>query len=274
MDKYLFTDGISGVREVHSREELFSLIQSATITEKARVWLFNSNEWIPAAFFLAKNPIPSHKAGNPAGHSLPPVSRSRARRFRTPLLMLFIVTGTLLIFTFSSAGWENNGLTQFKAAWPANVPVLDQDSLVAQIEFSRGKTLDKSTRHNLRLRNTWPGQILLQIRSEKETRGSTSRFLQPEIVIDNASGAMIDQAIVALETWGKGRRIAADTLQFSNIRYDRELHRKLPMTFRSDSLSVSFISIRAKSFNFCYDIKNNSGNPNDRWFCPGGKSTD
>ena len=51
MDKYLFTDGTSGVREVQSQEELKTLIASATQPGKIRIWIFNTNEWINYAGF-------------------------------------------------------------------------------------------------------------------------------------------------------------------------------------------------------------------------------
>jgi hypothetical protein len=90
-----------------------------------------------------------------------------------------------------------------------------------------------------------------------------------DVSIDNTTGYNLDEAIVKLNVWKNGKISAADTLRFNNIRYDKVSARQLSDNYRGDSLSVSFDSIRAKGFNFCYSaaVKNNSGNYNDRWFC-------
>ena len=51
MEKYLFTDGTNVIREVESREELQSLIQSSAEPAKVRIWIFNTNEWVSIADF-------------------------------------------------------------------------------------------------------------------------------------------------------------------------------------------------------------------------------
>src|SRR5258705_12262029 len=51
MEKYLFTDGTNVIREVESREELQSLIQSAAETAKVRIWIFSTSEWITVTDF-------------------------------------------------------------------------------------------------------------------------------------------------------------------------------------------------------------------------------
>lgn len=276
MDKYLFNDGTNGVREAHTREELLSLINSTPEPAKARIWIFSTNEWISLPAFLALQPgiagkeavlLPTNAA---ALTTRPP---RRKAWLRTPLFVLAAAAGTLLIFNFTSAKWEKAAPLKSSAARPANVPVLQLDSLVTEIEMLRGKMLDKSTRHNLRLRNNWPEHILLQLQAEKETKGKNNRFFSISVSIDNATGSLLEKAQVRLETWKNGKATLADTLQFSNIRYDKVLQRQLTGSYRCDSISVSFLSIQAKAFNFCYSAtaKNNSGNYNDRWFCPQGK---
>ena len=75
-----------------------------------------------------------------------------------------------------------------------------------------------------------------------------------------------------LNTWKKDSDSytidATDTVQFSNIGYVLPMKRTMSGSYRGDSISVSFLSIKAKSFNFCYsaDKQSNYGNMNDRWF--------
>lgn len=272
MDKYLFNDGTNGVKEAHSKDELLALINSTTAPARTRIWIFSSNEWISLPVFLAQEP--GFAARDPAlvttgaGEDLA-TSKGRRNWLKTPLMLLAAAAGALLIFNFTSAKWEKAEPLKTMAARPANMPLLDLDSLVAEVELLRGKALDKSTRANFRLRNNWPEHILLQLQAEKETKGNQHRFYTISVSIDNAAGLVLDKAAVKLETWKHGKASIADTLQFSNIRYDKVLQRQLNRTFRCDSISVSFLSIQAKAFNFCYSstAKSNSGNTNDKWFC-------
>jgi hypothetical protein len=146
---------------------------------------------------------------------------------------------------------------------------MDIDSLIMTIEDDRGILLDRSTRTNLRLRNTWPDRIELRLNSEMETSNASSRYYNVDVSIDNTTGFNLDEGIVKLSVWKNGRTIYTDTLRFNNIGYDKISSRQLSDTYRGDSIAVSFESIRAKAFNFCYSaaVKNNSGNYNDRWFC-------
>lgn len=272
MDKYLFTDGTNGVKAAYSKEELLALINSAPEPARARIWIYSSNEWISLPAFQAQQPAFAGKDPiRPAkiAEEAPPEPVRRKTWLRAPLVFIAAITGALLIFNFTSAKWEKAGTITATAARPANVPWLDLDSLVSEIEYLRGKPLDKSTRINFRLRNNWPEHILLQLEAAKETKGDHNRFYHVTVSIDNASGFVLDKAAVKLETWKNGKVSIADTLQFSNIRYDKLLLRELNSTFRCDSMSVSFLSLQAKAFNFCYSAgtKNNSGNVHDRWFC-------
>ena len=142
-------------------------------------------------------------------------------------------------------------------------------SLIMTIEMGRGTLLDRSTRTNLRLRNTWPDRIELKLNAERETGSAGSRYHPIDVSIDNTTGFNLDEAIIKLNVWKNGKVNATDTLRFTNILYDKLSSRQLSDTYQGDSIAVSFESIRAKSFNFCYtaSAKNNSGNYNDRWFC-------
>ncbi len=279
MDHYLFTDGTSEVKEAHSKEELLSLVNSAATPGSIRVWKFNTNEWLDYTVYLKQDPTFGNTG--PAkllnGSAVLPDSQQKGGTwFKRALLMLGIAAGALLVFNFTSAGWENAGPLKTQAARPANVPLMDMDSLITEIEWQRGKTIDKGTRYNLRIRNNWPEHILLQLNAEKETKGGLSRFFNLAISIDNTTGFNLDNAVVKLLLWKNGKPEVSDTLLFNGIRYDKVLVRQLTGIFRGDSISVSFGSVRAKAFNFCYaaGTKNNSGNYNDRWFCREGKTSE
>jgi len=276
MDKFLFTDGTNGVKEVHTADELLSLINSTPEPGKARVWIFNSNEWLSCSSFLKRYPgFMKKEPGVQLAREVGQAARVGNRHpwLKKIVLVTGILTGALLVFNFTSAKWEKATPLKASATRPDNVPVMDLDSLINEIEMIRGKVLDKGTRYNLRLRNNWPEHILLQWNAEKETKGSTSRFFNISVSIDNATGFPLDNALVLLHTWKNGKAIPADTLLFGNIRYDKLLVRQLASSFRCDSISASFQAIKAKAFNFCYSaaVKNNSGNYNDRWFCRDGK---
>ena len=145
---------------------------------------------------------------------------------------------------------------------------MDIDSLILEIEVTRLESLDRNTKTNLRLRNTWPERILLQLVSDRETNGAGSRFFNVDVLIDNTTGFNLDNAIVKLSVWKNKKVNHTDTLRFDNIRYDIVSKRQLEYRYKGDSISVAFESIKAKTFNFCYSsTKNNSGNYNDRWFC-------
>lgn len=272
MEKYLFTDGMSGVKEVQSQEELETLIAAVDQPDKIRVWLFNSNEWINYAAYRRLCPAARKK-------ELPPVTTevmaarpkiSNGRRWLKKFLFLSaLIGGAFLVFNFTKIKWQKTGPVNFIAGRPGNVPQMDIDSLISEIEYDRDEPLDRSTKTNLRLRNTWPDRIELKLQSEKETSSAGSRFFNINLSIDNTTGFNLDNAVVKLSVWKNRKLNVSDTLRFGNIRYDKLLTRNLDAVYRGDSISVSFESIRAKAFNFCYSaaIKNNSGNYNDRWFC-------
>jgi hypothetical protein len=107
------------------------------------------------------------------------------------------------------------------------------------------------------------------VTADRETSGNNSRFFNVDISIDNTTGFNLDRAVVKLLVWKNGKQQMADTVHFNPINYDQPAKRELDFSYRGDSISVSFESIKAKAFNFCYSaaIKNSSGNYNDRWFC-------
>ncbi len=272
MNKYLFTDGINGVKELQSQEEIQTQIRNAEYPDKIRIWIFNSNEWISYTAFQKKYPFIVNKEIAAASFNTVgiPVRTGKGKQWLKKFLFLSAtVAGVFLIFNFTKIKWTKATPVNITAARPFNVPIMDIDSLIMTIEEDRGIFIDRSTRTNLRLRNTWPERIELKLNAERETSNAGSRYIKIAISIDNTTGFNLDEAIVKVSVWKNGRASNTDTVRFNNIRYDELSTRQLNDSYRCDSIAVSFESIRAKTFNFCYSsaVKNNSGNYNDRWFC-------
>jgi hypothetical protein len=283
MNKFLFTDGINGVIEVQSQEELETLIEFAEHPDKIKIWLFSSNEWISYAAFRKQRPVIMRKE-KPVilsnGYSVIPATGitgtddyqpkvKKSHWLKKVLYFTGAAAGVFFVFNFTQIKWEKAEPINTSAVRPANVPAMDIDSLIDEIEYTRPQPLDRSTKTNLRLRNTWPDRILLQLVADRETNGSGSRFFNVDVSIDNTTGFNLDNAVVKLSLWKNKKVSLTDTVRFSNIRYDKLSKRELDYRYKGDSISVAFESIKAKAFNFCYSVatKNNSGNYNDRWFC-------
>ena len=275
MDKYLFTDGTNGVREVYSKEELLTLISSAPEPARARIWVFHSNEWISATAFISQQPKGTfvHTNSSPVvSAELTTIPVQKKKGWTLLGYCLAAITAALLIFNFTRAGWEPNGSFSNTTFRPDDVPRLDPDSLALVIEWQRGKALDKGTRTNLRIRNNWPDYLQASLKADKEKKGNTNRINNINISLDNTTGYQIDEAVIRILSWKNGKSSIADTVRFKGIRYDKILNRQLNDSFRADSLSLEFEMIRAKSFNFCYSIGSvANNNQNDRWFCRDGK---
>lgn len=276
MEKYLFTDGSGKIQEVHSEEELQALIRASSNRHNIRIWRFNSNEWISYADFT-KQPQPLLSAQGKASNGKPvPVTENvlipqpPKKKGWLKKTVLFTLAGAtvFLVYNFTRIRWVKLGPLHTSAARPANVPTIDTDSVLALIEFNRGKTIDRTTRTNLRIRNNWPERILLHLDAERDSSSLGTKYYNIVITVDNATGYRIDDAIVQLTSWSnEGKR--TDTLHFTNTSYETPAKRNLDKEIRADSISISFSSIRAKSFNFCYSIdkESNYGNLGDKWFC-------
>ncbi len=276
MEKYLFTDGTNVVREVQSRAELQNLIQAAGDPGKVRIWLFNTSEWVSYAD-LSKLLPPRAPITNPTATSddrpVTPVKSKKKRTLSAGFAKFFIVFVTaaaiFLVYNFSRERWHTASSLSISAARPLNTPVLDIDSLIKTIESSRKQKLDKVTLTNLRIRNSWPDRVELKLKTDRDTGRAGSKFYNIELAIDNSTGYMIDEAIVELRDWRNGSLNATDSFHFQNIGYSSVLRRMIDREYISDSISVSFLSLKSKAFNFCYawDKESNYGNLNDRWFC-------
>ena len=276
MEKYLFTDGTNVIREVQSKEELQSLIQSSGDTGKIRIWIFSTSEWITCAEFSkhsVANVFPlEHTVNKEQKKKAIVASPKPAKRTAWPVkFFIMMVTGgaIFLVYNFTRIKWNPASPLSAIAGRPENVPLMSMDSLIQIIETMRNQKLDKVTNTNLRIRNTWPDRIELQLNADRNTRPGETKFYNVELSIDNSTGYNIDNAIVELKNWKNNEAHSTDTIQFSNIGYSAPAKRKLTAEYRGDSLSVSFMSLKAKSFNFCYSVdkESNSGNMNDRWFC-------
>ena len=91
MEKYLFNDGMNGVREVQSREELQQLAEN-TDSRLAKVWVYSSNEWISLAELRTLFPAPAAQKRNGTakekGLSQKPAPRAARNTFGTGFRLL------------------------------------------------------------------------------------------------------------------------------------------------------------------------------------------
>ncbi|HSU29521.1 MAG TPA: hypothetical protein VLJ68_14135 [Chitinophagaceae bacterium] len=272
MDKYLVTDGTGGVKEMQSQDELRSWISSSENPEQIRIWIYNSNEWVTYSSF--RKQFPGFSVNDLSKDSLPeekllarPVKQKHGlKKF---LLAAVSVATILLVYNFTRIKWQKAAALSIMAERPANVPVMDIDSLLNYLEIVRGQKLDRITRTNVRIRNSWPDLIQLQLTSNRDTSNAGTRFSGIEFSIDNSTGYKLDKAIVKLVCWKNHEVNKEDTFHLNNISYAAAMKRKVKGSYRGDSLTVLFQSITGKAFNFCYsaDKQSNYGNNNDRWFC-------
>ncbi len=271
MIKYLFTDGTNEVREVETKEELDSLIAASQDPSGVRIWLFSTCEWISYADYKkgSRRQLPVKNNIEKPAEKIKAVPVRRNGWLKRAILITLAGVTVFLVYNFTRIKWEKAQPLQIMASRPANVPMLNADSLLLALESARGTKLDKVTKTNLRIRNTWPERILLQLNTERDTANGNTRFHGIELSIDNTTGYHIDEAIVEVSIWKKEELSRADTFHLSGISYAKAAKRVIENGYKGDSLSVSFQYIRAKSFNFCYaaDKESNYGNPADRWFC-------
>ncbi len=280
MNKYLFNDGTNIIKEVHSTEELKSLLRSVSDPSRTRIWEFDTNEWVSYTDFAkAKNfsvtpVIAPGKTVPPVidqGETETPGWKSKVKKF---IIVIVIISAAMLVYNFTNLGWESAGTINIVSPRPANTPDLNVDSLIQIIETQRGQSLDKVTKTNFRIRNTWPEMISLKLNGDKFSNRSTNKFDNLEIAVDNSTGYNLDDAVVQLNTWKKvsaGNYVLnnKDTFRLTNIGYISPVKLKIENSYKADSISVSFSSLRSKAFNFCYSAEkeSNYGNNNDKWYC-------
>jgi hypothetical protein len=281
MEKYLFNDGTNIIKEIHSAEELKSLLRSCSDPTRTRIWVFDTNEWVSypdfaKAYNFSITPVLAMKKVEPPrpvenDEADTPGWRSKVKRF---FIVIAVVAVALLVYNFTRIKWEKEGAISIVASRPANSPDINVDSLIQVIELQRGQGLDKVTKTNFRIRNSWPDKISLKLTGDKFSNKLTNRFENLELSIDNSTGYNLDNAVVQLNTWkkvssGSFAVNSTDTFRFSNIGYVLPVKRKIADSYKGDSISVSFFSMRSKGFNFCYssEKQSNYGNINDRWYC-------
>ena len=275
MEKYLFTDGTNVIREVESEKELQTLIESSSNSDKIRIWMFNSSEWITLnAYYKLRRKPDSQERQILVVDETPVKFKKKSSTSKGIIKKLAFVAAAVVIamfiYNFTKVKWSKASAVVVTPIRPSNSPLLNIDSLIQNLEWSRGQKLDKVTRTNLRIRNTWPDNILLKLEAERDTSSSGgSRFYDLKMKIDNATGYHIDEGVVEYEIWNGDDLSYSDTIEFNRIRYDSPFLRDLAGEFKGDSISVKFLAIKSKSFNFCYSAEkeSNYGNLNDRWFC-------
>jgi len=275
MKKYLFTDGTNVIREVQSEEELQTLIQSSAELDKIRIWIFNTNEWLTHAEFCKQKFGRVTALKNDSGREDPPKKSPVSQkpvgplRISRVLILLIAAVAIFLVYNFTRIKWRNIPALEVVAQRPVNVPIMDVDSLIREIEFARNQKLDKITATNLRIRNTWPDRIQLKLKSDRQAANGDIKFYNVSLFVDNSTGYNVDEVIVELNSWKNNEVASKDTFQFNSIGYAQPSTQAIPGEYRGDSLSVSFLSLRSKAFNFCYSAEkeSNYGNLNDRWFC-------
>lgn len=274
MTKYLFNDGTNQIQEVHSREDLDKLAAPAD-PQRASVWVFPSDEWMSLARFRALYPAVqqgqttvARQDQRPEAPVMPPPRKGLAMGWK--LLMGAVITaGILLIYNFTQHNWERIPDLTVRPERPENSPPINIDSLVATIEAARSTRLDKVTRTNLRIRNSWPEQILLSLKTERESSSSGIRYHSLQFTLDNATGYQLDEVEAEMSIWRNGMVDRKETVTFEKVNYTEPGKRTIDGQFVGDSISVRVLQAKAKSFNFCYshDKQSNYGNLNDRWFC-------
>jgi len=187
-------------------------------------------------------------------------------------IVLVVAGGVYAALFYNKKEWTEPGSFETTALRPANVPDLNLDSLIQMVEVKELRTLDKLTKMNLRLRNNWPEKVVLTLQGERQKhlkKDSVLRFNNLQMIVKNFSGYELDAAVVAVNVWDNGEVSKVDTFRLTNIGSRDPYTQNIPNTYKGDSLTVHFYSIRSFGLNFCYsyDEPTISGNPNDKWFC-------
>lgn len=277
MEKYLFTDGSGQIQEVQSEEELQALIRASSNRHNIRIWRFNTNEWLSYADFTKQpQPLPATQGkasnGKPVPVTTDDIPDQPAKKsgwLKKTILFTLAGATVFLVYNFTRIRWVKLAPLHTSAARPANVPSIDTDSVLALIESVRGQKVDRTTRTNLRIRNNWPERILLHLEADRDSSSLGIKYSNINITLDNATGYLLDDVIVQLSIFNRKEGRHTDTIHFSNTSYETPAKRNINKEIRADSISLSFSSIRARSFNFCYSIdkESNYGNLGDKWFC-------
>src|SRR5436189_4662030 len=102
MNKFLFTDGIHGVKELQSQDKLQTQIGAAPYPDKIRIWIFSSNEWISYNAFQKKYPFITKKEIAPASLSTTALpARNRGHWLKKFLIASSAAAVVFLIFNLT-----------------------------------------------------------------------------------------------------------------------------------------------------------------------------
>lgn len=131
MEKYLFNDGTSEIREVQSAEELWALVQSSTDPTKVRIWVFSTSQWISYSDFSKRIfsgnksfnlPVPpalaTIKAVQLNGHRKLLTLKSNKRWLKKFLLFISAGLAIFLVYNFTKIKWEKTGSLDINASRP------------------------------------------------------------------------------------------------------------------------------------------------------------
>src|SRR5687767_15155723 len=192
MEKYLFTDRTNAVREVQSQQELQTLIEASEDPLSIQIWIFRTQAWIDLATYRKNfSSIFKKNTVSPPKTYVNGIRPQGGRWLKQFLVMSFFLVCVFLVYNFARIKWVNASPVSIIAPRPANVPVVDIDSLINEIEYNRGISVDKTTRTNLRIRNNWPERLVLQLSANRDSNGSESRFYDLILSIDNSTGYMV-----------------------------------------------------------------------------------
>jgi hypothetical protein len=297
--KFLFNDGSGKIREMSSKEELDYHVSISPDRDKIKIWLYHSSSWISYQEFLKKAPSNWQTLNGKAETVKPvqvdilvtetpksftsPVVKEKKQRPPTvtkPLqivlnicIVLVVAGGVYAALFYNTKEWTESRIYEAKAVRPANAALVNVDSLIHTIEVKEMRTLDKLTKMNLRLRNNWPEKIVLSLQGQQQKhlkKDSTLRFNELQCIVKNFTGYEIDEAVVSINVWKDGAMKTQDTFRLQHIGYRGEPYTQtISNTYKGDSLTIHFQSIRSFGLNFCYSYEKPtiSGNPNDKWFC-------
>lgn len=283
--KFLFNDGSGSVREVHSEEELNILINNTSQKQLIRIWLFNSSQWISYNDYLRiQKPSPLKKFQVPlieesvaTEEQNQTAAPRKITKFLTTVKVVVISAAiigiaTVVAFALMKKEWLEPSSAIVYADRPENSPTINTDSLVAVIQETEFRILEKLTKTNLRLRNNWPDKIVLSLaysKSQNANDNTRFRFDHTTINLENTTGYDLDNAVVEVKVWRLHQNVLTDTFHFAAVRHAIPAVKDTGKEYQGDSISLNFQKIRSYGLNFCYtyDLPSVSGNPNDKWFC-------
>jgi hypothetical protein len=291
--KFLYNDGSGTIREVGSKAELDYYLSISPDKSRVRIWLFHNSSWITWQEYskmdlvevkqretIVAKPINEVKeVVAPA----PPIDKPKpARSKRTvtkPLqillnicIVLVVAGGVYAALFYNTKEWSDEKAFEVTATRPENAPALSIDSIIHSLEVKEKKTLGTLTKMNLRLRNNWPEKIVLVLKGQRQQqlkKDSIHRFTKLEWIVKNSTGYEIDEAEAVVTVWKNGSAQTQDSYRITGIGLREPANLPIPNTYKGDSLTIHFKSLRSFGLNFCYtyDQPTISGNPNDKWFC-------